>query len=106
YQLSEIPGLEEAVAEALRKEEFLRLKGFFNQPEDICGLSCRLFTPRHMLLLRIAENPFVCGGTFEIASAAQFAWIISSDYSPAGAPKSFFEAFLKIDLFEFVAGIE
>lgn len=68
---------------ALDRERLIRDVAFLPVNETIAGYEARPMTLRHYLSLRLARNPFVCGGTPLERDAFLFLWQVSPSYSPA-----------------------
>lgn len=62
-----------AAAELAREEE-RRAEDFIDATRTVCGIELRALTPRDLLLLSTAGNPFVAGGEIGPAAIAQFLW--------------------------------
>lgn len=76
--LDEVPGYVDAVA----RENFLRRESFFGLTENIACFEVSQITLERILVLQIADNPFLCGGEIKPEAVAQFLWIMSPQYRP------------------------
>jgi hypothetical protein len=80
------------LAEAAEAEESQRrAEDFLDVPRTVCGLELRALTPRDLLHLDYAKNPFVAGGEIKDCHIPQFLWQLC-DPQPRGwwAEKKFF----------------
>ncbi len=60
-------------------------------PHEVCGIQIHPLTLRSYLLLSFLGNPFITGGSFDLADAAQFLWLLSVNYMPPSG--GFFQRF-------------
>lgn len=74
----EIPGYQEAI----QRERFIRDAAFLGVSETVAGFELKPFTLRHYIVLRIANNPLLMGGTPSPVELAQFLWLCSVGYRP------------------------
>lgn len=98
--LSNIPGLEKAVADARAEEEQIRYRPYLTTTLDILSVSVRQFTPRHFLYLDCAGSPFLNGGPIDASNIAQFLWVISEDFRAGDtvARDHFFSGILAVEI--------
>ena len=87
--LDDFPGYAEAVAFEAR----VRAEAFLNVPRVLCALPAVPLSLYRRGLLRLAGNPFICGGPVTLAAVAQFLWHVSPDFQAHDAKAC--ERFLK-----------
>lgn len=91
--LDSIPAVCKAVARAERNADERRDLALSGVDLRLCGLDVRQLTPRHLLILFAARNPFLFGGRRASEHVAQFLWIVraqpaSSSSSSSASPAS------------------
>lgn len=79
-QLSDIPGLDEAVAEAQQQEAAIRNFAMEDTTVEVAGVECRQMTLRHLLYLSLSRSPFICGGAATPEAIIHFFWIVSPQF--------------------------
>ena len=72
-----IPGYDEAIL----SESLDRAFAFIGLPEFIAGQPVNQMTPMGMEWLKAVNNPYVSGGFTNVATAIQFIWILSPEFS-------------------------
>jgi hypothetical protein len=78
--LSEIPGLDEAVRQALRDERDIRARPFLPLPAVIAGVPLLPLTLRHYVLLEAVGSPFLAHDRGQLGDVLQFLWIFSANH--------------------------
>lgn len=73
--------LQAKYAEAVKRENFVWNAAFTQVTESVGPFELVPMTLRHMIDLRLAQSPFVCGGTPTPADANIFLWRLSAGYS-------------------------
>lgn len=69
---------------AYRREKEVRDYALLRLPHEVCGMQLIPLTPQRLLLLRMARNPFLCGGYIRRVDVAQMIWLLSPTYIPPG----------------------
>ena len=81
-ELSQIPGLAAALAAAQAEEAEIREASYLDIPRYICGVRIEQLTPYSLLLLFIAESPFLSGREPEPEDVASCLWVLSPGFTP------------------------
>ena len=74
--LDDFPGYAEAVAFEAR----VRAEAFLNVPRVLCALPAVPLSLYRRGLLRLAGNPFICGGPVTARAVLEFLWTVSPDF--------------------------
>ncbi len=91
-----MPDFREELERAYAREREVRDYAMLDLPHEVCGIQIRSLTLRSYMLLSFLGNPFIVGGAFDRADAAQFLWLLSINYlPPAGGFVQRFKSFFR-----------
>src|SRR5690606_21922644 len=85
-RLENVPGYVEAVSQ----ENLVRDAAFFGLTENVAGYELVQMNMSHWLVLRLARNPLLSGGTPSPSDLAQFLWLLSPNWNAVGKGRSKF----------------
>src|SRR5690606_19106203 len=85
-RLENVPGYVEAVSQ----ENLDRDAAFFGLTENVAGYELVQMNMSHRLVLRLARNPLLSGGTPSPIDLAQFHWLLSPNWNAVGIGRSKF----------------
>ncbi|MBM3758407.1 MAG: hypothetical protein FJW38_31095 [Acidobacteria bacterium] len=80
--MSDLRQLIPGYGDAVESERMARVASFLRAPDAIGGIAIEPLSVRHILILELAGNAFVCGGHLLPADVVQFLWVCSPHFKP------------------------